>query len=183
MFCQKHCRLLSVMPYVADKVLFSTRKILQGENNNNTQISIWPWFWPRKIFNLAIAIPNFFMFIGCQFEANILQSTICLSTFFEAAQQPNRQEPQQAKRIHGRIQIQLKLCSGQTFFFLWCGWGGGQHSKVVSTLVSKPSCPGFESQLRSFFRKTSYFDALIDSTLLRHWTVKSLIRLIEPIPG
>ena len=51
-------------------------------------------------------------------------------------------------------------------------------STVVSIHASGPSCPGYESQLWSFFRK-NYFAVLIDRTLLKlikpiqYWLVAS----------
>ena len=45
---------------------------------------------------------------------------------------------------------------------------GVQHSSVDSILVSRPSCPGFESQLWSFVsEKTFDVAVLINSQLLR----------------
>ena len=62
--------------------------------------------------------------------------------------------------------------------------GGGQQSTsaVISTLASGPSSPEFESQLPIFFtEKLLSISTLFDSTMLTQRTVKSWIKLAEPI--
>ena len=59
--------------------------------------------------------------------------------------------------------------------------GAGLHSTVVSILASRPSCPGSNHGSEFFPATISEIDGLIGSTLLKKWTVKSLITMANPI--
>ena len=79
------------------------------------------------------------------------------------------------------VVLSLVICAVAVCSSSSLAWGGGDIARRLAYFLRDPAAHGWNHCSGVFSENIFNRAVIIDSTLLIHWTVKSLIKLIEAI--